>query len=237
MSGNQPERFCGESMNLGIELFCPISSVAGSSTLFITQPLLTGRVFASSLVLIGAEFILFIAHRFFNLKSIPMIDTKSGETVQIPLSELQDFLRWMANGSIASSNLNPSVDGINRLINTDQQGTEIAGYRGFPTPESAEAPLILALYVIANYSNRPYTPYILFTVPIMTFPGLRGALPLLIISLLATIFVRGVVPPATTGSKPLVKPETPSDKTIPLTFTSNDLLRMLTRFGKHFGSD
>lgn len=237
MSGNQPERLCGETLSLGIELFSPICSVAGSSTLFITQPLLSGRVFASSIVLIGAELILFIVHHFFKVKSIPLLDRKNGQTVQIPLSELQDFLRCMADGSIASSTSYSTADGRNRLINMDSEAADPLSDRGFLTPESPEAPLVVALYVIANYSNKLYTPYLLFTVPILTFPGLRGALPLLILSLLATIFVRGVVPPATTGSKPLVKPETPSDKTIPFTFTSNDLLRMLTRFGKHFGSD
>jgi len=70
MSGNQPNSLCGEPISMGIEIFAPISSVAGSSTLFITQPLLNGRVFASSVVIIGAEIILFIAHRFFNVKNI-----------------------------------------------------------------------------------------------------------------------------------------------------------------------
>lgn len=236
MCGNQPGILCGEPISMGIEIFSPISSAPGSSTLFLTQPLFSGRVFASSAVIIGAEFILFIANRFFGIKSIPVLDLKNEQTVQIPLSELQDFLRWMANGSDTSPNLSTVIDGRNRRINSDRELVGAIGERGFPTPETPEAPIVFALYVLANYSNKPFTPYVLLTVPIFTFPGLRGALPLLIIGLLATIFVRSVVPPETTGSKPLVKASTLTDQSAPLTFTPNDLVKLLTRFGKHFGS-
>ncbi|SHH83789.1 hypothetical protein [Desulfosporosinus lacus] len=237
MYGSQPESRCGDPISLGIELFAPISSVAGSSSLFITQPLLAGKVCASSAVIIGAEFIIFIAHRFFNVKSIPILDLKNERTVQIPISELQEFLKWMANGSGSSPGLNTTADGRNRLVNLDGGLIDEVGERGFLTPESPEAPLILAIYVLANYSDKLYTPYVLLTIPILTFPGVRGALPLLIIGLLATIFVRAVVPPETTGAKPLVKANTLTNGNTPLTFTPNDLLKLLTRFGKHFGSD
>jgi hypothetical protein len=80
----------------------------------------------------------------------------------------------------------------------------------------------------------PYSPYVIVSVPILTFPGVRGALPLLILGLLSTIFVRAVVPPESTGSKPLSKPGAIMNN--PLTLTPNDLLQLLTRFGKHFGS-
>ena len=235
MPGNQPDSPCGESMVLGIQLFSPISSVAGSSTLILTQPLLTGRVFQSSAVIIGADIILLIAHRFFGVKSVPMLDLVNDQTVQLPLSELQDFLRWMTNGSDSSLNINNIPN--RRLINSDAKASNgIQGGRGFLTPESPEAPLVIALYVIGNYSNKPYTPIVELIFPIIALPGVRGALPLLIVGLLATIFVRAVVPPETSGSKPLVKPVTSNNKDGPLTFTPNELLQLLTRFGKHFGS-
>lgn len=236
MSSNQSVNLNGEPISMGIEIFSPISSAPGSSTFFITQPLLSGRVFASSAVLIGAEFILFIANRFFGINSIPILDINNQQTIQMPLSELQDFLRWMSNGSDPSSDLSTSLDGGNRLINSDRELVGVIGDRGFLTPETPEAPIVFAIYVLANYANKPFTPYVLLTVPIFTFPGLRGALPLLIIGLLATIFVRSVVPPETTGSKPLVKASTLTDQSVPLTFTPNDLVKLLNRFGKHFGS-
>lgn len=236
MFGNQPGSLSGEPVNLGIEIFSPISSEAGSATLFFSQPLISGKFFASSAVIIGAEFILFIARRFFDVKSIPMLDLKNERTVQIPLSELRDFLRWVADGSDSSPNINPAIDGRNRLINSDGEFASAIGERGFPTPETPEAPIIVALYILANYADKPFSPYVLFTIPILTFPGVRGALPILILALLATIFIRAVVPPETTGSKPLTKPGAVIDNYNPPTFTPNDILQLFTRFGKHFGS-
>lgn len=236
MSGKQPGISCGESMVLGVELFAPISSVAGSSSLIFTQPLLTGNVFQSSAVVIGAQIILLIAHHFFGVRSIPVLDSKNNQTVQLPLSELQDFLRWINNGSNSSSNLSSIPNGSNGLVNpVTEAPTELLGDRGFRTPQLPETPIVIAIYIIGNFSNKPYTPIVEIIFPILTFPGLRGALPLLIVGLLATIFVRSVVPPETTGSRPLTKPDT-STNNKPLTFTTNDLLQLLTKFGKHFGS-
>ena len=234
MSGNQPgEGLSREPLNMGILIFVPISSVAGSATLSISQPLIEGNVFASSAILIGSELFLFIAERLFNLETIPVLDVKNGQTVQMPLSELQEFLRWMANGSGPSQDSYPATDRTNMLVNTDGV-TGTLGDRGFPTPLEPEAPLTVSIYVNANYSNRPYTPYLRFFVPILTFPGVRGALPMLIIGLLSTIFVRAVVPPDSTGSKPLAKSGAMMNN--PLTFTPNDLLQLLNRFGNHFRS-
>lgn len=195
MSGNQPGRLCGEPLNMGLSIFAPISSVAGSSSLLFAQPLLTGSVFASTAVLIGSELFLFIARRLFHLKSIPVLDARNGQTVQMSLTELQEFLRWMANGIGASPNSNPVTDG----------GIDSTGFITTVTPE---APLTVAIYFSALYSNNPFTPGVSFFIPILAFPGVRGALPLLILGLLSTIFVRAVVPPESTGSKPLSKPGT-----------------------------
>ncbi|OLN33583.1 hypothetical protein [Desulfosporosinus metallidurans] len=216
MSGNQPVGQCTEPLNMGIALFAPISSVAGSATLFFTQPLINGRVFASSAVIIGSELFLFIAQRLFRLESLPVLDVKNGQTVQMPLSELQGFLKWMSNGSAG-------------------EYTGIMPNRGFLTPETPEAPLTIVLFVNGDYSNNPYSPSAWFLFPILTFPGIRGALPLLILELLATIFVRAVVPPESTGSKPLSKPGTIKPNN-PLTFSSNDILQLLSKFRKQGGS-
>lgn len=234
MPGREPERVCEESLNMGITIFAPISSVAGSSTIIFSQTLLTGRVFAASAVSIGAQTILFIAQRFFKVKSIPILDVTNEQTVQMPISELQDFLKWMASGSRSSPNVNTTTNGT--LTNSNGALGVGTGERGFPTPESPEAPLVFAIFFNADYSNELYTPYIRLTIPLFIFPGLRGALPLLIVGLLATIFVRAVVPPETTGSRPLRKPVKETNNNTPLTFTPSDLLQLLTRFGTHFGT-
>ena len=232
MSRNQPRNFCGEPLTMGIGISVPISSEVGSSSLIFAQPLLIGDVFASSAVLIGSEVFLFIAERLFNLESLPILDARSGQTVQMPLTELQEFLRWMANGSRSSPDPNPVTNGRNTFSNPDEQivGTEVPGFVTITTPE---APLVVSIFVSAAYSNIPFTPTTSFFIPILTFPGVRGALPLLILGLLSTIFVRAVVPPESTGSKPLSKPRAMMNS--PLTFTPNDLLQLLNRFGKNFG--
>jgi len=89
---------------MGLSIFAPISSVAGSSSLLFGQPLLTGDVVASTALLIGSELFLFIAKRLFHLKSIPVLDATNGQTLQMSLTELQAFLRWMANGIGTSPN-------------------------------------------------------------------------------------------------------------------------------------
>ena len=225
MSGNQPAvGLSKESLSMGIYLFAPISSEAGSGTIFFSQPLLAGSVFASSVVLISSELLLFIVQRLFCLESIPVLDVKNGQTVQMPISELQEFLKWMAKSTDNITNSNSFTDGRN-VLSTNR---DLTGQRGFLTPESPEAPLILAIYVSGVYSNRFYSPYITLTVPILTFPGLRGALPLLILGLLATIFVRAVVPPDSTGSKPLSKSKTKVNN--PLNYSPNDLLQLLSKY-------
>lgn len=236
MFDKQAVHSCGESIVIGLEFFCPISSAPGSSSLFFAQPLLTGKVFESSAVIIGAQIILYIAHHILGYKSIPILDPKNNQTIQMPLSELQDFLKWMANGSDTFASLSSTSAGSNQITNSDSGIIGAISDRGFQTPQSPEAPMILAIYVVGNFSNKPYTPIVEIIVPIFTFPGLRGALPILIISLLATIFVRAVVPPESTGARPLAKPS-PNNNTNPLTFTPNDLLKMFTKFGKHFNTN
>lgn len=205
MSVNRPGSLCGEPFTIGISLSAPISSVAGSSSLLFAQPLLSGRVFASSAVLIGTEVFLFIAGRLFKLERIPVLNVYNGQTVQMPLSELQECLRSMANRSDPSSNSNSVTNRINMLSNPDGQngGTTIPALVTITTPE---APIVVSIVISAPYSNIPFTPTVSFFIPILTLPGIRGALPLLILGLLATIFVRAVVAPESTGSKPISKP-------------------------------
>lgn len=219
---------------MGISLFTPISTVAGSSSLLFAQPLLYGSVCSSSAVLIVAEFFLFIARRLFDIKSIPVLDVSNGQRVEMSLTDLQSFLRWMANGIGTSPNSKPVSDGGNLNILSNQTG-QISGTdtTGFITVELPEAPLTIALYFSAFYSNNPYTPSVSFFIPILAFPGVRGAIPLLILGLLSTIFVRSVVSPESAGSKPLLSPETRINT--PLEYSPNDLLQLLAKFGKRFG--
>jgi hypothetical protein len=151
------------------------------------------------------------------------------------LTELQEFLKWMSKGSGTAANSNQAANGGNGILSRPDGRVIGAGSTGFITTETPEAPLTIAIYFSAFYSNNPYTPSVSFFIPIIAFPGVRGALPLLILGLLATIFVRAVVPPESTGSKPLFKPDTGTKINKPLTYSPNDLLQLLTKYGKLMG--
>ena len=211
-----------EPLNLGISIFAPVSSVPGSASFFFLQPLLTGKVFASVGVLIAAQIFLFLANRLFGLESMPVQKgpvISSEQTVRMSLSDLQDFL-----ASVSSGKVQPSTG--TSAPSTDQAVT------GELTPETPEIPLVFALSVWGDFSNKPFSPTVFLLFPLFAFPGVRGALPLLILELLTTIFVRAVVPPQTTGSKPLTDPASDS-KVQSLEFSPEDLLNQLNQFSKH----
>jgi hypothetical protein len=214
-----------EPLSLGISIFSPVSSVEGSASFLFFQPLLTGKVFASVFVLIVAELFLFIADRLFGLESMsvqkgPVISPE--QTARMSLSDLQDFLASVSRGNGQPSN----------GTSAPSNGQAVTGIISTETPE---IPLVFALTLWGFYSNKPFCPSISFLFPLFTFPGLRGALPLLILELLTTICVRAVVPPQTTGSKPLPDPLSNS-KLQSLESSPEDLLNLMNRFAKRSGT-
>lgn len=175
-------------------------------------------------VLIAAQLFLFLADRFFGLESMPVQKgpvISSEQTVRMSLSDLQDFL-----ASVSRGNIQPSTG--TSAPSTGQAVTGILPH------ETRDIPLAFAITVWGDFTDNPFCPTVFLLFPLLTFPGVRGALPLLILETLSTIFVRAVVPPETTGSKPLQDPV--SNKPNVLQFSSEDLLKLLNRFSKHFGT-
>lgn len=206
-------------LNLGISIFAPVSSIEGSSSFFFLQPLLTGKVFASACVLIAAQIFLFLANRFFETIPIPKSPViYSEQTVRMSLTDLQKFLASMSRGTVQPST-STSASSTNQTVES-------------LTPETPEIPIVLALAIWGDFNNKPYGPSIFLLFPIFAFPGMRGALPLLILELLTIIFVRAVVPPETTGSKPLTPPASNS-KLPSQEFSPEDLLNKLNQFNKN----
>lgn len=197
-----------------------MSSVPSSPFISLIQPLVSGRIFSAPGVLIGAEFLLLVAKYIFKLDSVPLLDGPNNQMFQIPLNELQALLKTI--DSRQYSNL--SMPGDTKLQNGFIPGT--------PTELPPEVPFIISLYISADYSNQHYTPSLWILIPILSFPGLRGALPLIILSLIVIIFVRSVVPPETTGSKPFPRPTMRTKSSLNL--GTEELLRILQRFGRYF---
>lgn len=203
---------------ISLYISVPISSTAGSPSLAYRQPLLTGRIFSSAGVLIGAELFLLIAQYLFKLESIPILDISSNQIMQMPIREFQDFLK--------------SLSGSTTVVIPPQVPSPQPGSRGFLFPLPPEAPLLVSLLISSEFSNNIYSPSPSLFLPIFALPGLRGALPFLILSLLATIFIRTVVAPETTGAKPL--PKTDDRPNSSIKFSPEELLQFLSRFGKYF---
>lgn len=180
-----------EPLSLGLSLYAPVSSVPGSSSFFFLQPLLTGKVFASVGILIAAQLFLFFTERFLGREFRPF---QKGPVI-LPDSAAQVSLEDLRN--LLSVNIRPADTSSPPATEQTIPGT-ISG-------AISEIPLVLALSVYGRFINKPYGPSIFLQFPLFTFPNLRGALPVLILELLTTIFVRTVVPPETTGAKPAAK--------------------------------
>lgn len=222
-----PEGVCGltrEPLNFGLVIFAPVSSVPGSASVFYLQPLLTSKVVAASGVLIGAELFLLLAQKLFGLEGVPVLrgNAEDGlERVTIPVAELRDFLQAIAGREWVTLGAGNGQQAGN--------GFQSGSFSEFLTPTTPEAPLIFGLAVYGDYSSVQFSPLLFFTVPIFTLPGVRGGLPILILCTLTTIFVRCVVPPSTTGARPLTQ-----QRTGPLPFRTEEFLNFLQRFGKYF---
>ncbi|AHF06912.1 hypothetical protein [Desulfitobacterium metallireducens] len=220
-------------INMGIFISVPLSSAEGSPGLAYRQPLLTGHIFSSAGVLIGAEFFLLLAKYIFKLESIPIWDLANQQIIEMPINELQEFLEILnVNEKDSTPSTSLSTGSSNRAVSS--LGFP-AGSRGFISPLPPEAPLVVSVYITSDYTNNLYSPNLWILVPLIAFPGLRGALPILILTLLGTIFVRTVVAPETTGAKPLPKQGDQSNSS--LKFSSEELLQILSRFGKYFSSN
>jgi hypothetical protein len=208
-------------INMGLFFSVPISSATGSPGLIYRQTLIAGHILSSAGVLIGAELFLIIAQYLFKLESIPILDLPNQQILQMPVQDFQDLLKTITGNTTGSSfSPRPSINP--------------TGERGFITPLPPEAPLVISIFVTSDFSNKFYTPSVWIVVPIIALPGLRGILPILILSLLATIFVRTVVAPETSGAKPMPKQSEQSNSSPK--FSPEELLRFLSRFGKYFSS-
>lgn len=229
-------RYSKEPLNFGLSIFAPVSSVPGSSSFFFLQPLLTGKVFASVGILIASQILLFLADRLFGLESMPI---QRGpvilpeQTVRMSLRDLQDFLASLPRDIQPSTATSTPSSGTSTPTTETSAPSTIDVTTG--TIETPEAPLVFALVVWGEFTDKPYTPTVFLLFPVFTFPGVRGALPMLILELLSTIFVRAVVPPQTTGSRPLTNPASNS-KLPSLQFSPEDVFKLLKRFNKRFGT-
>ncbi len=177
-------------INVGISFLSRVSSVPGSPTFIYSQPLINSHIYFAPWILLGAQVFTLLVNRFFRVEEIPVFDVSQGRLSSISVEKFLGFLE-----SISSK----EGDSLGSLSTSDTTATSELD---FPTQLPPGSPMYIALYLSADYSRELFTPSVITYIPLVSFPGLRGAIPFLVLALLGTILVRCVVDPKTTGAKP-----------------------------------
>lgn len=172
MSVDQGRNGSGEHLSLGLFIYNPVNSAPGSPVLLYAQPLLRGKLAASSVILSGILFILAVINQVFHLENQGIAaPAEDSQVVQLSLAELQEVL----------SSLKKRMEAI--------------GNKGLGSEDTPEDALIAAIGAWSSYGTGYAAPLLFVSIPFLTFPLVRGSVPLLILETLVTIFVRAVVPP------------------------------------------
>lgn len=183
------------AINVGFSFLTRVSSIPGSPTFIYSQPLINSRVYFAPWILLGAQVVSLLGKRFLQIKEIPILDVAQGRLSFIPLDKFLGFLMSL-NDPTGNSRNGDIFDELSQTSSSTASGLD------FPTQLPSDVPMYIALYLSADYSRELYTPSMIVYVPFLSFPGLKGALPFLVLALLGTILVRCVVDPKTTGAKP-----------------------------------
>ena len=182
------------AINVGFSFLTRVSSIPGSPSFIYSQPVINSRLYFAPWILLGAQVLSLLAKKLLHLEKIPVLDVSQGKLSTIPLDKFINFL-----GSLGSKNESRPYDILREINSTDSSS---ANGLDFPTQLPPDIPMYIALYLSADYSRELYTPSIIVYVPLISLPGIKGALPFLVLALLGTILVRCVVDPNTTGAKP-----------------------------------
>ncbi len=207
------------ALDITLRLTSPISSARGSPRLLYSQVLTTTTVANASLFALGIDFLVQLAAWFFGEDRVsrPTSYRGSDGTVTMPLSALSQFLKRIKNGraDIAEANPTPQPWPVET-----RPGVEV----------EPPQPMTLLLLLNGRVSPSDGSPIINLTIPVLSFPGITGGLPIIIIGLIATILVRAVVPPSTSGTTPPADP--PQEPKFQ--FGTEEILQLLQQFGEYF---
>lgn len=211
-----------EPINLSLFFIGPVSSVPGSPSVIFLQPLLIGKSIAAAGIVIGAQLFLYLAEKIFGLELLPAekVSALSELQISMPVGDLQEFLTYLSRGSLQTA---PAT-----LNNT----LAVTGDNDLVTLNTPDIPLVVGLLIISEFTEKSFAPSVLFALPLFSLPGVQGSLPILILITLSTILVRMVVPPHLTGAKPI--PNVSAGGSSKLQLSTEELLNILNKFGKHF---
>jgi hypothetical protein len=214
------------ALDINLRFISPISSAVGSPRLHFNQILSTSTVPLAGVWVLLISSIIQIAAWFFGEDRISIpnpgdFNVPQG-TVSMTLSELSNFLGQLKKGTWElPKGTGTGLDSNNSNYRVSRRGVQV------------QSPAWLTIYLVIHGTStgRAGSPIFSLFVPIVVVEGLTGGLPILILGLIATILVRDVVPPTSSGVQPLE--EQPTEQGL-ITLKTSELINMLKTFGGSF---
>lgn len=184
-----------QTIRLSLFIFSPISFALGSPGLWFSQPITQATVPLSSFWVLVINIIIEIVTLFSQkqLSVCPGDSRVEGPpgSITTTLPELIAFLKQLQKGQIQVP--------VNH--NTPKQ---------VPSPGvRIEKPNWFTVFLLLSGHFEPgeKTPRASLFLPVFEVKGITGGLPIIIIGLIATILIRHVVPPSSSGVRPPREPE------------------------------
>lgn len=200
-------------------IFSPLSFAIGSPGLWFSQPVADANLPLGGLWVLIIDAIVEIVALLTSkhpclAPDYPGLEAPPG-SVKMTVPELAAFLKQLKNGVQDLPIKQSIVPG-----EIKRPGVQIG------------APIWFTVFILLSgfVEKGEGAPRISLFVPLFEFKGITGGLPILIIGLIATILIRSVVPPKTSGIEPIPEPTEEPKYELKL----QEILHLLRRFGSNF---
>ncbi|MDA8442086.1 MAG: hypothetical protein M0Z55_06885 [Peptococcaceae bacterium] len=212
------------TIDLNLRFISPVSSAVGSPTLHFNQKITATQLPNAGFWLLVVNTIIQIVVWLCGEDKIiqpdPAAFPGSEQMISMSLPQLAQFLAQLGGGNWDLPQRNSAAlnsgDGITR------PGVQVL----------SPAYLTLFLLVNATPTGRAGTPIFSLFVPLLSFVGISGGLPIIIMGLISTILVRHVVPPSSSGTAPMPDPPGLAQPSIELKL--QELMQLLKGWGQLF---
>jgi len=206
------------TLRVSLFLGVPVISAVGSSTVWFAQSIAEAQVPLAGLWVIVINTIILIASLLSKegrVSNPPAGFEGFPGSVSMSLSESAEFLTKLKKCLPENIDTSQIVDG-----EVTRPGVQL-------TPP---APLLVYILLSGFVGSTRESPNFSLFLPIISVNGVTGSLPIIIISLIATILERSVVPPTSSGVQPIPEPkEDPKFQ-----FNLQELLNLLRGYNRYF---
>ncbi len=208
------------SLTVSLWLISPVSSAVGSPRLAYAQNITSAGVPGAGFWVVVLDFVVqlvaWICGEGRVVRPDPSGIAMPEGSVSMSLPELAEFVARLKTGR-----WDPPAKAYPAVVEGEvtRPGVQVI----------SPAYLTLFLLVSGTVSGREGAPMLSIFVPLISFKGLTGGLPILIMGLIATILVRTVVPPTSSGLLPDEQAQEPVFQ-----LKAQELIQLLRGFGKYF---